>query len=107
MGRHRALRSTPRHPALLHLGLGIALHLGEPGLARDRDDELAILDRNIYARLWDIIKGKKAVKGPKGFKAGSVVSEETVADLSRGQWWQLAMEDEDDWLQPDLEEYFV
>ena len=65
-------------------------------LARDRDDELAILDRNIYARLWDIIKGKKAVKGPKGFKAGSVVSEETVADLSRGQWWQLAMEDEDD-----------
>jgi len=65
-------------------------------LARDRDDELAILDRNIYARLWDIISGKKAVKGPKGFKAGSVVSEESVADLSRGQWWQLAMEDEDD-----------
>ncbi|SFS22110.1 DNA-directed RNA polymerase subunit beta [Yoonia litorea] len=65
-------------------------------LARDRDDELAILDRNIYARLWDIINGKKAVKGPKGFKAGSVVSEESVADLSRGQWWQLAMEDEDD-----------
>ncbi|MEO1640395.1 MAG: DNA-directed RNA polymerase subunit beta [Pseudomonadota bacterium] len=65
-------------------------------LARDRDDELAILDRNIYARLWDIISGKKAAKGPKGFKAGSVVSEESVADLSRGQWWQLAMEDEDD-----------
>ncbi|SEW47647.1 DNA-directed RNA polymerase subunit beta [Cognatiyoonia koreensis] len=65
-------------------------------LARDRDDEMVILDRNIYARLWDIINGKKAVKGPKGFKAGSIVSEESVADLSRGQWWQLAMEDEDD-----------
>lgn len=64
-------------------------------LARDRDDELAILDRNIYARLWDIINGKKAAKGPKGFKAG-IVTEESVAGLSRGQWWQLAMEDEDD-----------
>ncbi|MDX8354143.1 DNA-directed RNA polymerase subunit beta [Cognatiyoonia sp. IB215182] len=65
-------------------------------LARDRDDELAILDRNIYARLWDIINGKKAAKGPKGFKSGSIVSEDSVAELSRGQWWQLAMEDEDD-----------
>ena len=65
-------------------------------LARDRDDELVILDRNIYARLWDVIKGKKAAKGPKGFKAGSVVSDESVAELSRGQWWQLAMADEDD-----------
>ncbi len=65
-------------------------------LARDRDDELVILDRNIYARLWDIINGKKAAKGPKGFKPGAIVSEESTADLSRGQWWQLAMEDEDD-----------
>jgi DNA-directed RNA polymerase subunit beta len=65
-------------------------------LSRDRDDERAILDRNIYARLWDIIGGKTAAKGPKGFKAGAVVTEESVSDLSRGQWWQLAMEDEDD-----------
>ncbi len=65
-------------------------------LARDRDDEMAILDRNIYARLWDLIGGKKAVKGPKGFKSGAVVTEDSVRDLSRGQWWQLALEDEDD-----------
>ncbi len=65
-------------------------------LARDRDDEMVILDRNIYARLWDLINGKKAVKGPKGFKSGSIVSEESLSELSRGQWWQLAMEDEDD-----------
>ncbi|MFQ1702691.1 DNA-directed RNA polymerase subunit beta [Loktanella agnita] len=65
-------------------------------LSRDRDDELAILDRNIYARLWDIINGKVAVKGPRGFKSGTVVSEQSIGDLSRGQWWQLAMENEDD-----------
>ncbi len=65
-------------------------------LARDRDDELAILDRNIYARLKDLILGKTAVKGPRGFKANSQITEEVLADLSRGQWWQLALADEDD-----------
>jgi len=65
-------------------------------LARDRDDELAILDRNIYARLKSMIMGKTAVKGPKGFKPNTVISEESIAELSRGQWWQLALADEDD-----------
>ncbi|EYD73485.1 DNA-directed RNA polymerase subunit beta [Limimaricola hongkongensis] len=65
-------------------------------LARDRDDELAILDRNIYARLKDLISGKTAVKGPRGVKAGSVIDDELLGTLSRGQWWQLALEDEDD-----------
>ncbi len=65
-------------------------------LARDRDDELNILERNIYARLKDMILGKVAVKGPKGVKAGSTITEELLGTLSRGQWWQLALEDEDD-----------
>ncbi len=65
-------------------------------LARDRDDELGILDRNIYARLKDMILGKEAVKGPRGFKANSIVTEESLAELSRGQWWQIALKDEDD-----------
>ncbi|MEC7761258.1 MAG: DNA-directed RNA polymerase subunit beta [Pseudomonadota bacterium] len=65
-------------------------------LARDRDDELAILDRNIYARLRDMIEGKTAVKGPKGVKSGSVIDEALLGELSRGQWWQLALENEAD-----------
>ena len=65
-------------------------------LARDRDDELAILDRNIYARLKDLITGKTAVKGPRGVKAGAIIDDELLGTLSRGQWWQLALEDEDD-----------
>ncbi|WP_299356792.1 DNA-directed RNA polymerase subunit beta [uncultured Shimia sp.] len=65
-------------------------------LARDRDDELAILDRNIYARLKSMILGKKAVKGPKGVKSGSEINEDLLETLTRGQWWQLALEDEKD-----------
>ncbi|MCU4655173.1 DNA-directed RNA polymerase subunit beta [Roseibacterium sp. SDUM158016] len=65
-------------------------------LARDRDDELVILERNIYARLKSMILGKTAVKGPKGVKAGSEITEELLDTLSRGQWWQLALGDEQD-----------
>ncbi|MGH1332168.1 MAG: DNA-directed RNA polymerase subunit beta [Paracoccaceae bacterium] len=65
-------------------------------LARDRDDELLILERNIYARLQGMILGKKAVKGPKGIKPGSEITEELLGTLSRGQWWQLALAEEDE-----------
>ena len=63
-------------------------------LARDRDDELAILERNIYSRLKSLIMGKVAVKGPKGVKAGSTIDDDLLAGLSRGQWWQLALGEE-------------
>ncbi|SFJ88197.1 DNA-directed RNA polymerase subunit beta [Jannaschia pohangensis] len=64
-------------------------------LARDRDDEREILDRNIYARLKGMISGQKAVKGPKGFKPNSVVDDAALEPLSFGQWWQIALEDEE------------
>ena len=65
-------------------------------LARDRDDEMAILDRNIYARLKSMILGKVAVKGPKGVKANSEITDDLLDSLTRGQWWQLALKDEAD-----------
>ena len=64
-------------------------------LARDRDDELAILERNIYARLKTLIMGREVVKGPKGIKSGSAVNDDLLGQLSRGQWWQLAVADEE------------
>ncbi|MDD7972141.1 DNA-directed RNA polymerase subunit beta [Roseinatronobacter alkalisoli] len=63
-------------------------------LSRDRDDELEILERNIYGRLKQLIFGKVAVKGPKGVRSNSEITEELLESLSRGQWWQLALADE-------------
>jgi DNA-directed RNA polymerase subunit beta len=65
-------------------------------LARDRDDELAILERNIYARLKSMLLGKVAVKGPKNVKANAKIDEELLGTLSKGQWWQLALGEEKD-----------
>ena len=64
-------------------------------LARDRDDELTILDRNIYARLRSMIEGREAVKGPKGTKGG-LVSSELLDETPRSHWWQFAMKEEGD-----------
>ena len=64
-------------------------------LARDRDDELTILDRNIYARLRSMIEGREAVKGPKGTRGG-MVSAEILDDMPRSHWWQFAMKEEGD-----------
>ena len=62
-------------------------------LGKDRDDELAILERNVYGRLQPLVLGKNAVSGPKGLGRG-VVTAEKMAELSRGLWWQIALDDE-------------
>jgi DNA-directed RNA polymerase subunit beta len=60
-------------------------------LAKDRDDEQSILDRNIYGRLAEMLKGKKGTAGPKGFKKNSVINDEVLEDQPRSQWWQFAV----------------
>ena len=63
-------------------------------LAKDRDDELAILERNIYGRLKPLLLGKDAVSGPKGFEKGAITEEVLEEQLSRGQWWKIGVADE-------------
>jgi len=60
-------------------------------LAKDRDDELGILERNTYARLREFLIGKIASDGPKRIKADSRITEALLADMSRGQWWQISL----------------
>ncbi|MDX2234248.1 MAG: DNA-directed RNA polymerase subunit beta [Hyphomonadaceae bacterium] len=62
-------------------------------LAKDRDDELSILERNIFARLKEIMRGKTAVSGPKGFKKGPV-TDATFEAVTRGGWWQIGLDDD-------------
>ncbi|KFB09921.1 DNA-directed RNA polymerase subunit beta [Nitratireductor basaltis] len=63
-------------------------------LAKDRDDEQSILDRNVYSRLAEMLDGKSAIAGPKGFKKGTTVTSEILEEYPRSQWWQFAVEDE-------------
>ncbi len=62
-------------------------------LGKDRDDEFAILNRNISGRLRELLIGKTAVSGPKGLGRGEVTAEK-LADISTGLWWQIALDDD-------------
>ncbi|HKN08045.1 MAG TPA: DNA-directed RNA polymerase subunit beta, partial [Pseudomonadota bacterium] len=63
-------------------------------LAKDRDDELHILDRNVYGRLRDILMGKEVARGPKGLRKGTDINEELLSEVPRSQWWDIALKDE-------------
>ncbi|MFG1250109.1 DNA-directed RNA polymerase subunit beta [Xanthobacter flavus] len=63
-------------------------------LAKDRDDEQAILDRNVYGRLTEILDGKVAIAGPKGFKKETAVTREILGEYPRSQWWLFAVADD-------------
>jgi DNA-directed RNA polymerase subunit beta len=59
-------------------------------LAKDRDDEQAILDRNVYGRLAEMLEGRQGIAGPKGFKKDSKITRVVLEEYPRSQWWQFA-----------------
>ncbi len=63
-------------------------------LAKDRDDELAILDRNVYSRLHETLLNKVAAKGPKAIKNDSKITEAMLEEIPRSQWWEIALKNE-------------
>jgi DNA-directed RNA polymerase subunit beta len=63
-------------------------------LAKDRDDEQSILDRNVYARLKEMLFGKLATSGPKGYVSGSKLNDSIFEAQPRSKWWQFAVEDD-------------
>ena len=60
-------------------------------LAKDRDDERAILERSFSSRLNSLILKKKVVSGPKGLNEGTVISEEVLAEYTVGQMAQIVV----------------
>jgi DNA-directed RNA polymerase subunit beta len=62
-------------------------------LGKDRDDEFAILNRNISARLHELLLGKTAVSGPKGLGRGEITPAK-LDDIAPGLWWQITLADE-------------
>jgi DNA-directed RNA polymerase subunit beta len=63
-------------------------------LAKDRDDELAILDRNVYGRLKGVLMHKVVAKGPKGIKKDAKITEALLDDVARSHWWEIALKNE-------------
>jgi len=63
-------------------------------LAKDRDDERAILERSFQAQLKGLLINSEVVSGPKGMKAGGRVTEALLAEFTPGQWRQIAIKND-------------
>ncbi|MCF6343110.1 MAG: DNA-directed RNA polymerase subunit beta [Devosiaceae bacterium] len=63
-------------------------------LAKDRDDEQAILNRNVFARLKEMLFGKEATAGPKGYLAGAKLNDAIFDVHPRSKWWQFVIDDD-------------
>jgi DNA-directed RNA polymerase subunit beta len=62
-------------------------------LAKDRDDERTILERNIYGRLRELVEDQKATNGPKGVAKGKPVTADMLKELAKRQWWEIGVDD--------------
>ncbi|MES2215502.1 MAG: DNA-directed RNA polymerase subunit beta [Pseudomonadota bacterium] len=64
-------------------------------LAKDRDDELAIIEHFVFLKMSSLLQNQVVITGPKGLKAKDVITDKILEPLSKGQWWQFVVEDAD------------
>ena len=62
---------------------------------KDLDDQLKILEEDIFARVAKLLIGKVAQSGPSGHKAGALISEDYLNGLRHSEWLKIKMKDEE------------
>jgi DNA-directed RNA polymerase subunit beta len=63
-------------------------------LAKDRDDERAILERSFAVRLKELLLGQVGVGGPKGIKPGTEITEAALEEIPPALWKQISIRDD-------------
>ena len=63
-------------------------------LAKDREDERAILNRATYNRLREMLVGQVAAAAPKGFKKGGEITLAELEEVEKHEWWKFAVADD-------------
>ncbi|MBQ7304272.1 MAG: DNA-directed RNA polymerase subunit beta, partial [Alphaproteobacteria bacterium] len=63
-------------------------------LAKDRDDEIAIIRRSFDARLKSMLVGQTVVDAPKGIDKKAKLTEEMLALIPSSQWRKIVVKDE-------------
>jgi DNA-directed RNA polymerase subunit beta len=62
---------------------------------KDLDDQLKILEEDIFARVAKLLIGKVAQSGPGQLKAGADVTQAYLDGLKHSEWLKIRMKDED------------
>ncbi|MGB5259991.1 MAG: DNA-directed RNA polymerase subunit beta, partial [Gammaproteobacteria bacterium] len=75
-----------------------ALQIEEEQMAhirKDLNDQLRIMEDDIYERVGLLLQGKIAEGGPKKLAAGSKVTKDYLADIGRDKWFEVRLRNED------------
>ncbi len=62
---------------------------------KDLDDQLKIVEHDIYARVAKMIVGKVAQSGPDRLSAGTEITQEYLDGLKQSEWLKIRLKDED------------
>jgi len=63
-------------------------------LAKDRDDERAILERSFSARMKELLVGQVADSGPNKMKSGTKLTEAILGEYTTANWREISVRDD-------------
>ena len=76
-----------------------ALQIQETQLSqvrKDLNDQLRIMEDDVFDRVETMLQGKLAEGGPKQLGAGSKITKDYLADIGRSKWFEINLRNEDD-----------
>ncbi len=62
---------------------------------KDLDDQLRIVENDIYDRVARLLEGQVVESGPSGMTSGSKITVEHLDEISRKDWLNIRLQDED------------
>jgi len=62
---------------------------------KDLNDQLAIVEKDIFQRTANLIIGEKAVSGPNKLKSSTVITQDYLNSIKRSEWVDIKMENEE------------
>jgi len=64
-------------------------------IRKDLNDQLRIMEDDIYSRVESMLQGKVAEGGPKQIAAGAKITKDYLADIGRDKWFEIHLRNED------------
>ncbi|MEM7612564.1 MAG: DNA-directed RNA polymerase subunit beta, partial [Pseudomonadota bacterium] len=62
---------------------------------KDLDDQLRILEGDMYARIEKLLIGKQATGGPDGLKSGDKITKGYLEGLDQAKWFEIGLKNDD------------
>ncbi len=65
------------------------------GIKKNLNDQLRIMERDVFQRVEKLLNGKQAAGGPNQLKAGDKITKAYLDDLDKSRWFEVRLKAED------------